>query len=273
MYAATLFESVQEADLFGFVDDHILIKTFKAGDRLSEMNYFINLENALIDTKTWMDGVKLKMNPDKTEFIYFGFRTQISKCLINSIDVVGNEIERSGVIRYLGGFLDTQFSLRSHVTKKCAIASGNLAKIRSIRRFLTQEACAIVIHGLVTSHMDYANGILLNVPDITIKPYQRLQNMSAKIILNRTKHSSTTEALKILHWLPVRARINFKILSLTHQCIHGTAPDYLKSLINLRIPRRSLRSNLNSEYSLETPFNKHKMFGDRSFSGGAHPMQ
>ena len=44
--------------------------------------------------------------------------------------------------------------------------------------------------------MDYANGILLNVPDITIKPYQCLQNMSAKITLNRAKHSSTTEALK-----------------------------------------------------------------------------
>ena len=175
MYAATLFEIVQEVDLFGFADDHILINTFKAGDRLSEMNSIINLENALIDTKTWMDGVKLKMNLDKTEFIYFGFRTQISKCLINSIDVVGDEIERSGVIRYLGGFLDTQFSLRSHVTKKCAIASGNLAKIRSIHKFLTQEACEIVIHSLVTSHMDYANGILLNVPDISIKPYQCLQ--------------------------------------------------------------------------------------------------
>ena len=95
--------------------------------------------------------------------------------------------------------------------------------------------------------------------------------MSAKTILNRTKHSTTTEALKILHWLPVRARINFKILSLTHQCIHGTAPDYLKSLINLRIPRRSLRSSLNAEYDLEIPFNKHKTFGDRSFSGGAPP--
>ena len=220
-----------------------------------------------------MDGVKLKMNPDKTEFIYFGFRTQISKCLINSIDVVGDEIERSGVIRYLGAFLDTQFSLRSHVTKKGAIASGNLAKIRSIRKFPTQEACEIVIHSLITSHMDYANGILLNVPDISIKPYQCLQNMCAKITLNRRKHSSTTEALKILHWLPVRARINFKILSLTHQCIHGTAPDYLKSLINLRKPRRSLQSNLKSEYNLETPFNKHKTFGDRSFSGEHPPME
>ena len=168
-----------------------------------------------------MDGVKLKMNPDKTKFIYFGFRTQISKCLINSINVVGDEIERSGVIRYLGGFLDTQFSLRSHVTKKCAIASGNVAKIRSIHMFLTQEACEIVIHSLVTSHMDYTNGILLNVPDISVKPYQHLQNMSAKITLNRRKYSSTTEAFKILHWLPVRARINFKILSLTHPCIQG----------------------------------------------------
>ena len=75
MYAATLFEIVEEVDLFGFADDHILTNTFKAGDRLSEMNSSINLENALINTKTWMDGVKLKMNLDKTEFIYFGFRT------------------------------------------------------------------------------------------------------------------------------------------------------------------------------------------------------
>ena len=119
--------------------------------------------------------------------------------------------------------------------------------------------------------MDYANAILLNVPGVSIKPYQCLQNMSAKITLNRRKHSSTTEALKILHWLPVRARINFKILSLTHQCIHGTVADYLKSLINFRKPRRSLRSNLNSKYNLETPFNKHKTFGNRSFSGGAPP--
>ena len=145
--------------------------------------------------------------------------------------------------------------------------------IRSICKFLTQEACEIVIHDLVTSHMDYANGILLNVPDVSIKLYQHLQNMSAKITLNRGKHSSTTEALKILHWLQVRARINFKILSLTQQCIHGTAPDYLKSLINLRKPRRSLQSNLNSKYNLETPFNKYKTFGDRSFSGGHPPME
>ena len=199
--------NLHQIDLFGFADDHILNNTFKAGDRLSEMNSIINLEKALINTKMWMDGVKLKMNPDKTEFIYFGFRTQISKCLINSINVVGDEIERSGIIQYLGGFLDTQFLLRSHVTKKCAIASGNIAKIRSIHKFLTQEACEIVIQGLVTSHMDYTNGILLNVPDISIKPYQCLQNMSAKITLNRRKHSSTTEALKILHWLLVRARI------------------------------------------------------------------
>ena len=116
--------------------------------------------------------------------------------------------------------------------------------------------------------MDYANGILLNVPDVSIKLYLCLQNMSAKITLNRRKHSSTTKTLKILHWLPVRARINFKILSLTHQCIHGTAPDYLKSLINLRKPRRSLQSNLNSEYNLETPFNKHKTFGTDHSVGG-----
>ena len=58
-----------------------------------------------------MDAVKLKMNPDKTEYIMFGSRIQLSKCVTNSINVVEDLIESSECIRYLGGFLDSDMSL------------------------------------------------------------------------------------------------------------------------------------------------------------------
>ena len=59
-----------------------------------------------------MDAVKLKMNPEKTEFIYFGHKQQLNKCLINSIDVASDKIERTECIRYLGGFLDANLSFK-----------------------------------------------------------------------------------------------------------------------------------------------------------------
>jgi hypothetical protein len=70
-----------------------------------------------------MDGVKLKMNTDKTEFILFGSRVQLQKCLMDHIEISGDNINHTSVIRYLGGFLDetASFSMfRDHVRKKCS---------------------------------------------------------------------------------------------------------------------------------------------------------
>ena len=204
MYAFTLFEVVQDVRLFGFADNHILNDTFQGSNRTLEMNTIVRLEakDTLADTKDWMDAFKLKVSPDKTEFIYIGHKQQLNKCLINLIDVTSDKIKCTECIRYLGGFLDANLSYKEHISRKCKTGSHNLYKIHSIRKYLTQKACEIVVNGLVTLQIDYVNGMLLNVPDVTLKLYQRLQNMSAKVILNTNKYASPTESLIALHWLP-----------------------------------------------------------------------
>ena len=69
-----------------------------------------SLENCLLSIKKWMDEARLKMNPAKTEFIYFGNTKQIQKCTISSIDVAGDLILRSDTIKYLGVWLDSGLS-------------------------------------------------------------------------------------------------------------------------------------------------------------------
>ena len=117
------------------------------------------------------------------------------------------------------------------------------------------------------SHLDYSNSVLFGCTDIVLKRFQRIQNMSAKLVLGRLKDSSSKEALIELHWLPIRARIDFKIICLMHKCTYGVAPDYLKHLLDEKDPpKRQLRNN-----SIQTPeyiirFNRRKTFGDRAFS-------
>ena len=57
------------------------------------------------------------------------------------------------------------------------------------------------------------------------------------------KHSDhVTPILKNFHWLPVEKRIEFKILLITHKTIHGQSADYLKPLIKMYEPSRTLGS-------------------------------
>ena len=93
--------------------------------------------------------------------------------------------------------------------------------------------------------------------------------MCARLTLRRGKMDSITECLKELHWLPIKQRIQYKILTLTHKCVNKIGPKYLQDLIRLRPPTRGgLRSNKEMKL-LVRPLTKCKTFADRSFSVGS----
>ena len=67
--------------------------------------------------------------------------------------------------------------------------------------------------------------------------------MAAKIVLNHLKYDSATDALRDLHWLPIRACIQYKILVIVYKCLDNSAPDYLKDLlVHNPVIRQGLRS-------------------------------
>jgi len=56
-------------------------------------------------------------------------------------------------------------------------------------------------------------------------------NSAARMVVGFGKYEHITPVLRdILHWLPVTARIQFKIAALTFDCVRGTSPVYLKAL-------------------------------------------
>jgi hypothetical protein len=60
---------------------------------------------------------------------------------------------------------------------------------------------------------------------------QRVQNVAARFITGKKKSDHITPALKELHWLPIKYRINFKIILLVYKTQHNLAPDYLTKLL------------------------------------------
>ena len=163
--------------LSGFADDHSVRKEFKANHRSAELQTKKEVEECMVDVRSWMDHIRLKMNSAKTEFIYFGSRIQLSKCVVTHPNVSGELVERATVLKYFGAWLDAQLSFKEHTTKKCQAAIINYLHIRNIHHLLTDNACETLLLHLCVSHLDYANALLYGLPAITIDKFQRIQNM------------------------------------------------------------------------------------------------
>ena len=54
---------------------------------------------------------------------------------------------------------------------------------------------------------------------------------AARLVCNAGKYCHITPLFFKLHWLPIRERILFKILSITYKAVHGHAPNYIKELM------------------------------------------
>ena len=142
----------------------------------------------------------------------------------------------------------------------------NFQCIKCIQHLLTTDACHQLILGLVMSHLDYINALLANLPDCDIKMFQQIQNMSAKLILQKDKYDSTRESLLDLHWLPIHHRIQFKILVLVYKFMKNQVPQYLSNILVEHPHNRSgLRSN-DMYQKLIIPFRRRQTFANRRFS-------
>lgn len=221
----------------------------------------------MIDIKEWMNKVRLKMNDSKTEFIVYASNRAKIPDELKSLNVNGTQIHRSEVVRLLGAWLDKELNMKHHVKTKARAASLNLQRLKKIRPFLTQDAAKTLVVSLVLSHLDYANSLLSGLPAKTIWILQRIQNLAAKMILGRNKYASSSQARKDLHWLPIVARVKFKLLTLVHKCLFSKSPKYLKSLLAEKKPlRQGLRSGKQGGIILEVPYVKKKTQASRSFS-------
>ena len=100
---------------------------------------------------------------------------------------------------------------------------------------------------------------------------QRVQNNAARLIVKVRKSSHITPHLMSLHWLPVNSRIDYKLASLCHSCLHGDAPEYLKTLIPLKeySHEYKTRSRSDSTSLQEKPSTSQKTICDRCFSYAA----
>ena len=135
------------------VTHHLYAEDIQIYLELDSRNFdciIIELANCLEAVQAWMGNNKLKLNPDKTEFIMIG-DNQIRRSLKSSFPVsfLGNIMEPAESVKNLGVILTAENSMQRHVVNLCRICYYHLRELRRVRRYLNHETAVKVAYALV----------------------------------------------------------------------------------------------------------------------------
>ena len=99
-------------------------------------------------------------------------------------------------------------------------------------------------HAFVSCRFDHCNSLYACLPACDIAQLQSVQNAAARLFGDVSKYDSVTFVLRdVLHWLPIKDRINSKRLILTNKPLNGLAPSYLSEILVPVAVNTALRRN------------------------------
>lgn len=154
--------------------------------------------------------------------------------------------------------------MESQTNKTISVCFALIRMLRQILPLIPKELRPVVVRSTVLSRLDYCNSLYLGAPLYIIQGLQRVQSIAAKLALNRKRSASSTQALRDLHWLPIKERVRFKSLCIVFRAVHDLGPVPLQEIFTWYDPKRQLRSS--NTVLIPIPKFKRVRMGGRAFS-------
>ena len=224
----------------------------------------IAINSVLNDIKIWMHRRKLQLNESKTEvFLINGplKNTFGDSQFIDNIKTVDS-------VKNLGVIFDSKLNFNNHFNHIVKSCNFQLRKLSCIIKYFDNNSAKTLIHAFITSRIDYCNSLFINLPQKDLKRLQSLLNRAARLIHNLPPFTSISSYLYELHWLPIIARIEFKVCLLVFKALNSNEPAYLNDLLHKYQTQSNavLRAADDPNLLIVPRLSKHSVFGSRAFS-------
>ncbi len=116
-----------------------------------------------------------------------------------------------------------------------------LRNISKLRPTVPKPQLEMIIYPFISSRPDYSNSFFMSLSKTSMNSLNLVQNAAAKLLNKSTKRSHVTPILMSLHWLPIKFRLQFKILVILFTAMHGDASAYIEELLQPYNTGRTVR--------------------------------
>ena len=122
----------------------------------------------------------LKVNSDKTQFIFFGSRANLNKLPENlTIKIGTSHVSPNNQVRNLGVTMDSMLTFDMHIENLCKKANGLLYFLNRQKMFLDAKSRICVVEALINNLFSYCSLIWSACKKSSISKIQKIQNFAA----------------------------------------------------------------------------------------------
>ena len=158
----------------------IILKIGKVTQRESRQTKS-TIEVCVREIDLWMLVNKLKLKCNKTEILVFS-SSYCPRPALNNLVIASETVDCSTIARNIGVIFNNSLSVLPHVTAVCKSSFFLLRNIFKIRKFLSYDACKILIHAFITSRIDHCNLLRYGQPKCILQRLQSVLNSAARLI-------------------------------------------------------------------------------------------
>ena len=266
MYTAHLQELITSQGLkcHSYADDSQIYGSCRPGDSNKLKDDTLRCVDAV---SCWMKSNRLKLNQDKTEFMWCSTDRQRHLVDNSPLIVDGVSITPSTSVCLLGVIIDCELSLTAQVSETVRTGFYYLRRLNCVRRSLPMDAAKMLVNSFVVSRVDYCNGVLAGITQRQCDRMQSVLNASARLLYGGKFRDHVTPLLRDkLHWLKFRQRVQYKLCLTVYKTLNHSSPAYISELIQPPASARSARNLRSSDTRCVLNPTSKKKFGDRGFS-------
>ena len=186
------------------------------------------------DLKIWMARRKLKLNDGKTEIIVIrGNLRNVSVANFGEMSFGDTQLVPCESAKNLSDVFGSSLSFRSHINSTVKTCNFHIRILYMIKDFVNRKNLITLVHSLIISKVDYCNSLFIGLPNhnVILKKIQSVLNRPARLIFNLLPRVPTTSLIE-LYWLPLKARIEFKICLITFKALRFNQPSYIRELLS-----------------------------------------
>ena len=140
------------------------------------------LQSCFASVQSWMSTNKVKLNPNKTEFLLIGNERPRSKYLsMFAIEIFAVKTNPAKSARNLGVIFDKNFVFCSHISAVCGWCFHHVRALGRICCHLDLDSAKLLATALMSNRLDYCNSLLYGIANIDLTWLQHVQNRLARL--------------------------------------------------------------------------------------------